>query len=353
MNNSRGARIATLMRREMQEYRNPLLWTPLVIAGVLTALMLFSVLFANRLTVVGDTVLDALSGNDDGPGLSIRILIDDDQQDGQDFRVESLEQPLAESDWEFSRDWTFRPPADGDGQAQAGDDDRAARQPGVLNPVLHGLHNMMLLVLFLVTFYYLLGSLYSDRKDRSILFWKSMPVSEWEEVLAKLGVATLVAPAIYIGVSLLMQLVNSGLAMLVLYRMDRDPVELVLGNLDVAALVFNQVSGWVLTLLWLAPLYAWLMLASAGARRSPLLLAIAPVLALVVIERLFLGTALVGDAVGRHLPHANEETGTVVAFYTGAPNWLGQDYAGLAFGLLFAAAALWAAVWLRRNRFEI
>jgi ABC-2 type transport system permease protein len=75
-----------------------------------------------------------------------------------------------------------------------------------LNVMLSVLHGILLLVLLFTTFNYLLGSLYDDRKDRSILFWRSMPVSEREIVLSKFVMAMVVAPLIYIAVSLLLQL---------------------------------------------------------------------------------------------------------------------------------------------------
>src|SRR5690348_13481518 len=52
------------------------------------------------------------------------------------------------------------------------------------------------IVLFFVVFFYLLGSLYDDRRDRSILFWKSLPVSDTATVLSKVVSAVIVAPLI-------------------------------------------------------------------------------------------------------------------------------------------------------------
>jgi len=52
-------------------------------------------------------------------------------------------------------------------------------------------------VLFVILFFYLLGSLYDDRKDSSILFWKSLPVSDTQTVLSKLITVMIVAPLIF------------------------------------------------------------------------------------------------------------------------------------------------------------
>ena len=141
-----------------------------------------------------------------------------------------------------------------------------------------------------------------------------MPVSEWEEVGIKLGVALFVVPAIFIGISLLGQVLVVLLAMLTVWRMELDPFTLVLANVDFVKLVIDQVGGWLLSALWIAPVYCWLLLASAGARRSPFMLAVAPVIGLVVLERVFIGTSHVTSAIGSHLPHYSED-GTSVALH--------------------------------------
>ncbi|RZL06630.1 MAG: hypothetical protein EOP40_17345, partial [Rubrivivax sp.] len=53
-----------------------------------------------------------------------------------------------------------------------------------------------LVVLGFVVFFYCLGSLYDERKDRSVLFWKSPPVSDRDTVLSKAASALLVAPTL-------------------------------------------------------------------------------------------------------------------------------------------------------------
>ena len=114
----------------------------------------------------------------------------------------------------------------------------------------------------------------------------------------------------------------------------------------------QQVGGWFLTALWVAPVYAYLMLASAWARRSPFLAAIAPVLALIFIEGLLLGTDFVGTAIKNHVPHYIGGE-SVVGFYFNNAFWAQIDYFSLFSGLVFAAVAVVACVYLRRYRFEI
>ncbi len=350
MSDFSSGRFFTLLRRELQEYRNSLLWTPIVVAAVFASVMLLSVLLANRISAMGDAVMEVIMEEPSLTGLNISIRIDEhDEEIRHDYRIETESQEQTnDTEWDFSRDWHFKPdPGKPRDERKTG----VIVGEGNLNPVLQVLHNFMLTLLFLVTAHYLLGCLYNDRRDRSILFWKSMPVSDGQEVISKFAVAMVVAPAVYIALSLLTQVISSLLAMLLVWRMDKDPFELVLGNLDFGALLFNQVAGWILTALWVAPVYGWLMLASAAARRSPFLLAVAPVIGLSILERVVLGSDFVGRAVARHLPHANESG--AVGFYVAGPDWAAQDLASLAAGLLFTAIALWTAAWLRRTRFEI
>jgi len=347
MDRLKSNRIVTLIQREIQESKFALFWTPIVIAVVLTLIMLASVLLANRVSIMGDVVMQVLLDEENASSMNVTIHIDEmGEQTVQTYTIENSEDLAAPKDWGFSKDRMFEPKSKKDISTHISDEYES------LNPMLNMLHNLLILVLILVTINYLMNSLYQDRKDRSILFWKSMPVSEWEEVLCKFGIAILVAPFIYIAVSVLIQLICVVLAMLMVSRMDMDPLELIIGHVDFVSLFFNQISGWVLSAIWMAPFYAWILLASAAAKRSPFMLAFAPVLALGFIEKFFLDSDYVTTAVGYHLPHYVEES-RGVGFYLYGPDWSAISYPNLVGGVMFAALALWGAVYLRRYRFEI
>lgn len=351
MPNFNSARMVTLARREIQENRNSLIWTPIGIAVILVAIMLISVLVANRVSVVGDTLLHVLLKEESVKGLDITIDIGADENGGQSsYKIETKEAPGDDEEWDFSKDWEFEPKTGPELQEEIQDglDEKFEN----LNPVLNIVHSFMLLVLFLVSITYLLSSLYTDRKDHSILFWRSMPLSEWEEVLSKLVMALFVVPAVFILASMVVQLSYVLIAMLMVWRMDMDPSQLILGNLEFGSLFFTQLVGWLLTVLWIIPLYAWLLFASAAAKRSPFFLAIAPVLGLMFIEQVFFGSEYFANAIERHVPHYVDGEGSV-GFFIDNPLWSSVDYVSIALGLLFAAVALTGAVYLRRYRFEI
>lgn len=351
MPNFNSARMATLARREIQENRNSLIWTPVGIAVMLVAIMLISVLVANRVSVVGDTLLHVLLKEESVKGLDITIDMSADENGGKSaYKIETREAPGDDEEWNFSKDWDFEPKTGP--QLQEEIQDGLDEKLENLNPVLNLVHSVMLVVLYIVSITYLLSSLYTDRKDHSILFWRSMPLSEWEEVLSKLFMAVLVVPVVFILASVVVQLAYVVIAMLMVWRMDMDPFQLILGNLEFGSLFFGQIAGWLRTVLWILPLYAWLLFASAAARRSPFFLAVAPVLGIMFVEEVFLGSEYFANAIQRHVPHYTEGKGSV-SFFIDSPAWSSADYASIALGLLFAFAALTGAVYLRRYRFEI
>lgn len=361
-------RIFTLLNRELQEYRTSLLLTPLVLGAALVVLMLVSVIFANRIALLGGGIVNILSG-EEARGINLRVHIDKEgdthiieedssgemspgpgsDEPAQELLVKPLPEPLDDEAWNFSREWTFTPPHR-DRHREPGTHDHEIDS---LNPVFMGLNNLFLFIMFLVSVNYLLGCLYSDRKDKSILFFKSMPVSEWQEVLCKLGVASLIVPVVFLAASMITQMLSMALAMLLVWRMDGAPVEMVLNNIQPGSLLLNQVAGSLVWVLWTVPVYAWLMLSSAAAKRSPFLLAIAIPIGLAIAEEILVGSHLVLSAIGGHMPHLTDgDDSQSLGLYVYGPVWSQLDYIGMLLGLGFAALALSGAVWLRRYRFE-
>jgi hypothetical protein len=366
MSSNDSRRWFSLIQRELREYRLSLVWTPFVLAGALALIMLAGVVVANQVSTFGEAVLSAiLQAEGEGEGLELGVIIIDSDgksasppatsglpaiPDASDPALQIERVPEAEEEaWNFSREWRFSPPGRGDRTAESSESGSPVE---TLNPLLQGVHMLMLLVLLVVSVHYALGSLFNDRRDRSILFWKSMPVAPREEVLAKLAVCLLVAPLMFLAASLLAQLAMLLLSVALVWRMGLDPVAQVLGNLEFARLLLDQVGGWLVTALWVAPMYAWCLLASAAARRSPFLLAIAPVLIAMLLESLLFGSSYLASAVQNHVPHYAGAR-NAVGFYLFGPDWGTLDLWSLLLGLLAAGLMLWAAIWLRRHRWEI
>lgn len=129
-------------------------------------------------------------------------------------------------------------------------------------------------IMFLVVVFYLAGSLYDDRRDRSILFWKSLPVSDRMTVTSKILTALVAAPVLYFaGIALIqlsLLLIASGYGLM--------------AGIDIFSEVWlpaNLPKVWTVTLvgslvqsLWLLPIYAWLLFCSSWAPRLPILIAV-------------------------------------------------------------------------------
>ncbi len=214
---------------------------------------------------------------------------------------------------------------------------------------------MFIAVLLIVLPTYLLGTLHNDRRDRSILFWKSLPVAEYKIVLAKLCVATLATPAMYSaaavtsGVVLMFASVIGSLVSGYPLPLPMELVQALLYSLP------GLIVSWVLLALWVLPVICWLLLCSAWAKKMNFLLALGIPLGAVVLEYWVLSSFYFGKAL-RHqlsagfatfaqiLPHP-ENVGAALAQSLSAPAfWL---------GLLLSAFFLQATIWLRENRFEI
>lgn len=130
------------------------------------------------------------------------------------------------------------------------------------------------MVLTFVAFFYCLGSLYDERKDRSVLFWKSLPVSDGETVLSKVASAVLVAPAIAVAAGIVTMFGFLLIASLLVLIHGGNPVNLIWGPGHPFRVAAYLVASIPLYALWALPTVGWLMLCSAWARSKPFLWAI-------------------------------------------------------------------------------
>jgi len=144
---------------------------------------------------------------------------------------------------------------------------------------------------FIVGIFYSLDALYGERRDRSILFWKSLPVSDLTAVLSKLIVPVVILPllsfVITIAAQLIMLLLSSAVLMgsgLNVARLWTD-----VPFIHMAEVLFNH----LLTVhgLWYAPIYGWLLLVSAWAPRAPFIWAFLPPFVIYVVEKIAFNTS--------------------------------------------------------------
>jgi len=154
----------------------------------------------------------------------------------------------------------------------------------------HGMVRAGVALLYLVTlvvlFFYVLDSLYGERKDRSILFWRSLPVSDTLTVLSKVVVALVIAPLIVVAIAValeLLDLVTTG--PLIAFGTDLGYWDFLQPGAVFMALLESLRDMWWLGL-WYLPFFGWLFLISAWARRAAFLWALFPPLGVALAEYL-------------------------------------------------------------------
>jgi ABC-2 type transport system permease protein len=207
----------------------------------------------------------------------------------------------------------------------------------------------------IVAFFYCLGALYNERRDRSILFWKSLPVSNVTTVLSKTFVPLVVLPLVVFVVSVVTQLVMLGLGSAVLSANHVDPATL---WTNWPMLRMTMVLAYLLAVivLWYAPICGWLLLVSSWARSMAILWAVLPPLGLGIAEKIAFDTSYVFGLIDFRLNGFTSEAlyyrkgmaMTDPLVYLTPGHFLSSP--GLWAGLAVAAILLAGAIWLRRNR---
>jgi ABC-2 type transport system permease protein len=214
---------------------------------------------------------------------------------------------------------------------------------------------LLIVSTFIVGVFYCIEALHGERRDRSLLFWKSLPVSDRTAVLAKLAVPLLVLPVVAIAVTLAVQIVMLLVSTVVLLASGSSPA--LLWRLPLVQITIVMFYGVFAHALWFAPLYSWLLLVSAWARAKPLLWVVLPPLVLGMVERVAFGSSLVGrllryrvlGAMGRAFHVTKENGGDILSLSELTPvRFLLSP--GLWGGLLVAALFIAGAIHFRRHR---
>jgi ABC-2 type transport system permease protein len=215
---------------------------------------------------------------------------------------------------------------------------------------------MMLFTVFIVGVFYCLDALHGERRDRSILFWKSLPVSDLTTVVSKVTIPLVVLPMVSFAIIVCVQLIMVLMTSVVLIFHGMSPAT--------TWTLIPLFQNWLVLLyglaaiaLWHAPIYGWLLLVSGWARRATFLWAVLPLIAINILEKIAFNTShfasmlmnrLIGfapdafDFQGRDHPTISSLAQLTPGRYLSTP--------GLWLGLLFAAGFLAAAVRLRRYR---
>jgi ABC-2 type transport system permease protein len=233
-------KLKLLLKREFWEHKGGFFWAPIVAGGISLLLTLMAV-------IVGEiTVRRAISdGSFHADGLA--------KIDGSDVTINGLDLGAI----------------------------TGRLGPEELRNLGHGVDVALsmsamwpFIVLTFVVFFYCLGALYDDRKDRSVLFWKSLPLSDRDTVLSKVASALVVAPILAVGAALATMLGFLVLISLVVLLHGGNPVTLLWGPGSPLAIAGRFLAAIPVYVLWALPTVGWLLLCSAWARSKPFLWAI-------------------------------------------------------------------------------
>ena len=207
----------------------------------------------------------------------------------------------------------------------------------------------LLFVGWVLAIFYSLEALHGERRDRSILFWKSMPVSDVTTVLAKAAIPLVVIPAIVVIVAWLTQAVMLLIITFVLMVKAIDP-GILWSRMPFIQMPIGMVYGMAIHALWFAPMLAWMLLVSGMVRRAPIAWALLPFFAAFAVESIVFGTKYValflqsrwmGAMALGFKPDTLKEPVTQVAqldplrLLSSPSLWI-----GLAFAVFFIAAAI-------------
>ena len=221
-----------------------------------------------------------------------------------------------------------------------------------------------------VMFSYSLSCLFDERKDRSTLFWRSLPVRDWETVAAKSLMLLVVIPLIYMVTLMLLQIMLVLLLTVLCWARGLNATELVFSVIPFAKVQLWQFSSQLLTSLWVMPVFAWCLFCSSYARQRPFLFATLIPAALIAMLAVFNTKNLIGAFNGtgavdlvneqifyRALTVVRPDLGVSLNFKEAAQS--GLEFGPLIdrlmslpmlFGLIVGLALLAATAYVRRYR---
>ena len=214
--------------------------------------------------------------------------------------------------------------------------------------------SVVIVLAFIVAAFYCLDALNGERRDRSVLFWKSMPVSDATTVLSKAFVPLVITPALAFAIALVTQLLLF-VPMAAFFKAVGADIGPVVAGLPLATMAVVLLYGVVVHSLWFAPIFALFLLASVAVRR-PLLWVLIPAIVVQVLERIAFGTQYTTTFIKYRIAGAMGEafapgamTGPVASLSQLDPARFAMS-PGLWLGLAAAAAFLFIAIRLRRSK---
>jgi len=212
----------------------------------------------------------------------------------------------------------------------------------------------LMAVSIVVAVVYCLDAFYGERRDRSILFWKSLPVSDLTTLISKASIPIVVIPLVAFALTTATQLIMLLASSAVLAASGMSPATLWTHVPFFKTSLINFSHLVMYHGIWYAPFYGWLLMVSAWANRAPFLWALLPPIAIGVVERIVFNSSHFAALVRHRFmgdPASAAPAGRMTMDMLG-PHSPGEYLTrpGLWIGLAVTAVFLFAAVRLRRYR---
>ena len=237
-----------------------------------------------------------------------------------------------------------------------------------------GLAAPLYLLMAVVAFFYCLGALSEERRDRSILFWKSLPISDGQTVLSKVVTAALVAPLITIAAGTFVSVLLLLIAGTALAFQGVNMFALVLSNAEFYLAPLKVLGMLPVYVLWALPTIGWLLMVSAWAKSKVFLWAVGtPLIAVIIVKWVnftlgiglnidwfihnIVARGLVGLVPGTWLAHTDHallmnQNHSIAMSGIFTQSWLTLAGPSVWVGAIAGAAMIFAAIRLRRWKDE-
>ncbi len=262
------SKFLTLMRRDFNEHKGALFFTPLGIAAFIIGIVLLSAAFG-KLNYGGQN----FNLGESAPNFNMNI----DDENGKEVKIYKNSQ----NQIVVFKDGVEKP-------IKSKFDNADLKKASEVFAFGNGAPSFIpLFVAMIASLFIFAGSLYEERKDKSIMFWKSLPITDLETVLSKFltigvggaGIAFVISALCHVCMILItytiavifgVNFIDIGIAFSAAFEM---------WGVIIYALLID--------FLWVAPIFAWFLFMSAYAPKSPFFAAILPIVLLPLVGKIF------------------------------------------------------------------
>lgn len=311
--------IKALIVREFIEHRGMIITAPLVISALFVVL----------------TAIGTFQAVTSAPWNNNNSEFKYEHNDGSSFKFNS------------NSDFNFNIKEGWEDNSNAKNEDNSSSKPiGAISILVFAAGFGMLMSLF-----YFSQALHSDRADKSILFWRSLPVSEWETIASKLLTGMILIPLSFVVFAIIAAVlcfivVVIGESILGFSGVITDIV-VAFGFSNLSKLI-QVIFGLFIFQLSLIPVYSFILLCSAFSKRNPLLFVILIPAVLFFAEAILLRSSGLFASVKGFIKSLADNGKAFAQLQIGEIDWVTYILSAV-----IATALLTAAHWLRNHRYEI